>query len=115
MSLADEQSQIKLLDNVDVIERKSSYRRGQVLCNREAAEPVKVRTKVVSATKLILEQPTFSGNPMDWTDFHALFTASVDKCGVSLVDAEKSCLLLKAMSSEESRRIVKYISFVSNG
>ena len=80
-----------------------------------AAEPVKVRTEVVSATKLNLELPTFSGNPMDWTDFHALFTASVDKRGVSLVDAEKCCLLLKAMSSEESRRIVKYYSSGSNG
>ena len=72
-----------------------------------AAEPVRVRTEVVSATKLNLELPAFSGNPMDWTDFHALFTASVDKRGVSLVDAEKCCLLLKAMSSEESRRIVR--------
>ena len=80
-----------------------------------AAESVKVRMEVVSATKLNLELPTFSGNPMDCTDFHALFTASVDKRGVSLVDAEKCCLLHKAMSLEEFRRIVKYYSSGSNG
>ena len=80
-----------------------------------AAKPVKVRTEVVSATKLNLELPTFSGNPMDWTDFHALFIASLDKRGVRLVDTEKCCLLLKAMSLEESRRIVKHYSSGSNG
>ena len=80
-----------------------------------AAEPVKVMTEVISATKLNLKLPTFSGNPMDWTDFHALFTASMDKRGISLVDAEKCCVVLKAMSLEESRRIVKYYSSWLNG
>ena len=109
MDFADDSQLRSLCQNLqDVVKEVSTrlaaeQKKSSATEKTGAAEPVKVRTEVVSATKLNLKLPTFSGNPMDWTDFHALFTASMDKRGVSLVDAEKCCLLLKAMSSEESR------------
>ena len=120
MDFADDSQLRSLCQNLqDMVKEVSTHlaaepKKSSATEKTGAAEPVKVRMEVVSATKLNLELPTFSRNPMDWTDFHALFTASVDKRGVSLVEAEKCCLLQKAMSSEESRRIVKYYSSGSN-
>ncbi len=58
-------------------------------------------------SKLHLDPPTFSGKPVDWADFIRMFSAAMDKNDDYLVDAEKSCFLLKAMTTEESRAIVR--------
>ncbi len=70
---------------------------------------------VQNSSKLTLDLPKFSGKPIDWIHFKLLFTAAIDKHGHGLIDEEKSCHLLKAMSSEESRRIVKFASTGKDG
>ncbi len=65
---------------------------------------------VQNSSKLTLDLPKFSGKPIDCIDFKLLFTAAIDKHGHGLIDEKKSCHLLKAMSSEESRRIVQFAS-----
>ncbi len=70
---------------------------------------------VQNSFKLTLDLPKFSGKPIDWIDFKLLFTAAIDKHGHGLIDEEKSCHLLKAMSSEESRRIVQFASTGKDG
>ncbi len=71
---------------------------------------------VQNSSKLTLDLSKFSGKPINWINFKQLFTAAIDKHGHhGLIDEEKSCHLLKAMSSEECRRIVQFASTGKDG
>ncbi len=69
----------------------------------------------VSVSKLHLELPKFSGKPTDWFNFHALFTAAIDRQGTGLTEPERCCLLANAMLSEEARRVVEFYQAGKNG
>ena len=70
---------------------------------------------IVNSSKLTLDLPKFSGKPVDWADFKNLFTAAIDKHGAGLIDAERCCHLLKAMTTEEAQKIVQFYSSGKDG
>ncbi len=68
-----------------------------------------------SVAKLNLVLPKFSGMSIDWPDFHALFTAAIDKRALGLSDPEHCTPLANAMVTEEARRLVHYYQSGPNG
>ncbi len=90
-------------------EKRAQDRRDRTLAETETKE------RPSSGPKIKLELPTFSGNPMEWTHFHKLFTSALSSRGSSFSDREKVCLLLNAMKNPEAERIVRLHSFSDDG
>ena len=58
--------------------------------------------------------PKFDGSPLDWKRFLELFTSIIEK-DVSLSESEKCCLLTDAMSTPETKELVKAATLGSDG
>ena len=88
----------------DKVKRILNARRKEIFAitpnKKEASTPAVSAT----ATTLKTELPTFSGNPTEWSGFFTLFNSVISK-DTSLTDAEKCCLLTKAMKSTEAHGI----------
>ncbi len=72
---------------------------------KSSSSDTEIKSVIVNSSKLTLDLPKFSGKPVDWADFKILFTAAIDRCGAGLIDAERCCHLLKAMTTEEAQRL----------
>ncbi len=58
-------------------------------------------TPVRTPSNLILDLPTFSGNPLDWENFKSMFTSAMDNAGAHLSNSERCCHLLKSMTDDK--------------
>ncbi len=82
---------------------------------KSSSSDTEIKSVIFNSSKLTLDLPKFSGKPVDWADFKNLFTAAIDKHGAGLVDAERCCHLLKAMTTEEAQKIVQFYSSSKDG
>jgi len=67
------------------------------------------------SNSLRLELPDFNGHPLEWHNFHQLFTSALDRAGEGFSEREKTCFLLKAMKSPEAQQIVRSYSASEDG
>ncbi len=73
-----------------------------------------VKTTPSSSHRLRITLPKFDGNPLEWKRFSRLFTTVIAK-DEALTDGEKACLLLEAMSTPETKKVVHTASQGSDG
>jgi len=103
---------------VDVV-TKLNQSRGTRKKHREKLATTKIppagtpRPSVSSSLRL--ELPEFTGHPLEWHNFHQLFTSALDRAGEGFSEREKTCFLLKAMKSSEAQQIVRSYSSSEDG
>ena len=68
-----------------------------------------------SSSRLTLDLPKFSGNPVDWANFKSLFTSAMKSAGSSLPEPDKCFHLVCAMETEIARQVVEVAGRGENG
>ncbi len=56
-------------------------------------------TPAARASPITVDLPKFSGDPLDWDNFNAMFSAAIRTRAAGFSDLDKRCLLLQSLSS----------------